>query len=1349
MKRLLVLGSLIFLIVALVLTGCVSKKVNHPPEIVKAMLSSETTQAGSPVTLEYEVSDPDGDPVTVTVDWGDNTDPDTSTSKKGSFAHTYDQAKIYTITFKVKDDKGEEVSKTLQVTVAPSVPPNTPPKITDFYVEEGNFFENDSIPATLVVTDPDQNESLKVRIYWTTEPTGFGYESVEFTGKTPGTIPVNFKISKEGTYYIWAEVEDSKGASATTRGVREYVRTVYENHTPGITLTVTPNSTGNVDTNFTVTVTVNYNGDDVVRDDIDKVEIDFGAPNTYKLSDTWNPRPDNKTKVWPPFQYRHIGPITIVATVTDDAGNKATATKVVTIENRLPTISINVTSIPVYRGDKLGFNVVVEDQDSGKADNENVTYIYEVKVDDTSWYESNEKSLVGASVTDTYGPSEVDKLGTYSIVATVTDCSGEEVSTSTVVNTVINREPVIDSIVTKSVYYEDETFVATVNVVDADVDKGYDTLAGTFTLVSGRRIEGEITFQATTGTIIIDPQDTSLDPATYTLYVKVWDTPGGGEAEKTVPSVLVKSRLYANVTLWYEWYDGEEEETVGPYGTKQNHSVVAMDPIYLRVGSDNFDEPATLVVKIDVTNITTPRKVELEWRLDNGNIRDFYDDDADEDGYYTIGVDFLDFFLASPTDYPHTVTGDVYVVSGDDESDRVKVATMVIYFVEGNDPTIEFEVSTPTSTSPAPAPMVTGAGTATPSGTCSEEAIIEYGATLTINDESLYEYTVTVEKNGAVVGTKAGTNTGGNATSLYYRNDLYDLGLALDFYECAAEFTVTVAATDFPDNNNWPYGSNYVTSWTFTVADQASPLTKAWFVTNGSSNLLNVYSLYGATFVGNVTEAYFTNSSGTIWFHGKLFDYHYAEGELTARNLETGAELIDDNKLYNNSSEANKAPWDRDWVSEQVGMALVPQGIYEIMTVATDLCGHAASDATYLVVDWTAPTGLATLVATCTDSDASGTVDFDIDVSDNWLLDDHDLFNASNLTFGLNTGEPYYIEAGYDANDLVISETVTGTHTVPSPIGSAPDSLDYAGSYTIATDISYEGTFTLSYTIYDIAGNMTTITDEIFVDRAAPRVTVATVNNLSQSDNDLQFLTVDSTIVATLVVQFEDLGTHIATITTSGASLVLVDATVDAYSTPLVTGYGTCTFTLKSGTYNANESVVGSITVTATDPCADSADSDIAAWHTTTVTYYVTIDELKWNTTTNNYFHAFEIHATTGSSDVLLIVLRNENMTSDTEFATASDNVQGIKIYHEIDNTGIFTQVGTGASLTLDEVGPDYAIYKVTLEDEADDIIANETYKVIIPAGLFKFHYKTPDVHFLNPYYEAYPVNAVNYVPEQ
>ena len=93
---------------------------------VSAVISAETTvvikNPGQPLIFRVIATDPDGDPLSYSIDFGDGT---TAAAPQGVAVHIYTKKGIYTATATVSDDHGHIVTRSLEIIIN-DLPPSSP-----------------------------------------------------------------------------------------------------------------------------------------------------------------------------------------------------------------------------------------------------------------------------------------------------------------------------------------------------------------------------------------------------------------------------------------------------------------------------------------------------------------------------------------------------------------------------------------------------------------------------------------------------------------------------------------------------------------------------------------------------------------------------------------------------------------------------------------------------------------------------------------------------------------------------------------------------------------------------------------------------------------------------------------------------------------------------------------------------------------------------------------------------------------------------------------------------------------------------------------------------------------------
>lgn len=199
MKKAVFLTIGLVLLLILTLSGCeqVGNLFNKPP-VWKNYSYTKTARVGQELTfdLSSEVSDPDGDPVTITI--VGETYGAMITNKTFKFTPT--SSETFTFTLKASDGKGGESYATLVVTVNPL--PNSAP-VWNLPEDGIQIQKGESLNYALEdkVTDPDGDE---VTITIESGPTGASITNKTLTWSTASV--------SEGLYIFLLKATDSKGA---------------------------------------------------------------------------------------------------------------------------------------------------------------------------------------------------------------------------------------------------------------------------------------------------------------------------------------------------------------------------------------------------------------------------------------------------------------------------------------------------------------------------------------------------------------------------------------------------------------------------------------------------------------------------------------------------------------------------------------------------------------------------------------------------------------------------------------------------------------------------------------------------------------------------------------------------------------------------------------------------------------------------------------------------------------------------------------------------------------------------------------------------------------------------------
>ncbi len=189
---------------------------------------SSTIRLGELATARYQVSDPDGDAVTVEIDWGDGSK---STGGISSETHSYTATGNYNLRIFAKDSRGAITSSSCNnIRVLPAQEPvNHEPVISSCLAETPTVTLGNTARLNYAVSDSD-GDSFTVAINW-----GDGTSSV-------GTQSSATHIyTSTGTFTVTITATDSRGAS-TSRNCGTIIVTSSTNNPPVISSCSAPSS---------------------------------------------------------------------------------------------------------------------------------------------------------------------------------------------------------------------------------------------------------------------------------------------------------------------------------------------------------------------------------------------------------------------------------------------------------------------------------------------------------------------------------------------------------------------------------------------------------------------------------------------------------------------------------------------------------------------------------------------------------------------------------------------------------------------------------------------------------------------------------------------------------------------------------------------------------------------------------------------------------------------------------------------------------------------------------------------------------------------------------------------------
>ena len=164
---------------------------------------------GQTLTATGTYNDPDGDPVTGTVDWGDGSAVQSLTLASGSFtlSHVYRDNGARTLTVRIADGNGGEGTDTMLVSVA-----NRAPVVASVSGPASPVTRGTSTSVTSSFSDPGAADTHTVQYAWGDGTTSNGTVS-ESNGS--GTTSGSHVYTAAGTYPVTVTVTDDDGAAAS------------------------------------------------------------------------------------------------------------------------------------------------------------------------------------------------------------------------------------------------------------------------------------------------------------------------------------------------------------------------------------------------------------------------------------------------------------------------------------------------------------------------------------------------------------------------------------------------------------------------------------------------------------------------------------------------------------------------------------------------------------------------------------------------------------------------------------------------------------------------------------------------------------------------------------------------------------------------------------------------------------------------------------------------------------------------------------------------------------------------------------------------------------------------------
>jgi len=439
--------------------------------------SASFTATPNPATTLSQVSfdasasaDSDGSVIKYEWDLDGNGSYETNTGTTATASRSFESAGAREVGLRVTDDDGSTGTTTRTVTVqnrAPSASFTATPNP----VPTGTQVTFNGTAST----DPD---GTVTKYEWDLDGNG----SYETDTGSIATATNTYAVA--GSVTVGLRVTDNNGDTATTTQAL-----TVQNRAPSASFTATPNPvpTGTA-------VSFDASGSTDPDGTVAKYEWDLDGNGSYETN-TGATAATTKT-------YASASTPTIGLRVTDNNAGAATTTRVLTVQNRLPSASFTLTPNPVVSGSPVSFN------GSGSTDPDGTIAKYEWDFDGNGTYETS----TGATATTT---KTFATAGSVTVGLRVTDNNGGTATTTRAL-TVSNRAPTA-------------SFTATPNPVPTGTAVSLNAATSSDpdgTVVKYEwDLDGNGSYETNTGTTATTTK-TFAAPGTFTVGLRVTDNLG-------------------------------------------------------------------------------------------------------------------------------------------------------------------------------------------------------------------------------------------------------------------------------------------------------------------------------------------------------------------------------------------------------------------------------------------------------------------------------------------------------------------------------------------------------------------------------------------------------------------------------------------------------------------------------------------------------------------------------------------------------------------------------------------------------------------------------------------------------
>ena len=185
-----------------------SPEVNQPPATPGAPGGGTTSgKTGTSYTYSVKTTDPDGDTITYTIDWGDGTSYTTGSKSSGTTAypgHTWTQAGTYAVKVRATDSKANVSAWSPSRSVTIATPNNQPPLTPAAPSGPVSGKTGTSYTYSVKTTDPD-GDTITYTIDW-----GDGTSYTTGSKSSGTTAYPGHTWTQAGTYAVKVRATDSK-----------------------------------------------------------------------------------------------------------------------------------------------------------------------------------------------------------------------------------------------------------------------------------------------------------------------------------------------------------------------------------------------------------------------------------------------------------------------------------------------------------------------------------------------------------------------------------------------------------------------------------------------------------------------------------------------------------------------------------------------------------------------------------------------------------------------------------------------------------------------------------------------------------------------------------------------------------------------------------------------------------------------------------------------------------------------------------------------------------------------------------------------------------------------------------